>query len=306
MTSRSRTTGARSRSPANTQPDVLIRIRGVMPQLTPSELRVAELAVADPRASAARTVTELAAAADTSQATVVRFAQRLGYAGYPPLRLALSAAAAAEQASAPDTVPGTDISAKDDLATVVAKIGRLNTSAVRDTVSQLDTTVLAAVVDRIVAARRIDIYGLGASAIVAQDLQMKLYRIGRYAQWFSDHHLALASAALLGRSDVAIAISHSGSTAETLATLQEARERRAVTVALTNFPDSPLGRAAQFTLTTAARETTLRSAAIGSRIAALTVVDCLFEAVAQRDVPATRRALQRTHDAVTLRARDRG
>jgi DNA-binding MurR/RpiR family transcriptional regulator len=45
----------------------------------------------------------------------------------------------------------------------------------------------------------------------------------------------------------------------------------------------------------------LRSGAIGSRIAALTVVDCLFETVAQRDVPATRRALLRTHDVVARR-----
>ena len=285
---------------------MLIRIRAILPQLTPSEVRLAELALSDPRTSAGRTVTELADAAHTSQATVVRFAQRLGYAGYPPLRLALSAAAAAERAGSPDTVPGTDISAKDDLDTVVAKIGNLNAAGVRDTVSQLDTTALAAVVDKIVAAGRVDVYGVGASAIVAQDLQMKLNRIGRFAQCWSDHHLALASAALLTRADVAIAVSHSGATPETLATLREARERRAVTVALTNFPSSPLARVAHFTLTTAARETSLRSGAIASRIAALTVVDCLFEAVAQRDVPGTRRALQRTHEAVAVRARQAG
>ena len=278
--------------------DVLIRIRAVTPQLTPSELRVARLALDDPTASAARTVTALAEAAATSQATVVRFAQRLGYQGYPELRLALAAAAAAEAASRPDTVPGTDITATDDIATVIAKIGQLDSTAVRDTVSQLDPTVLTAVVDAVVGAGRVDVYGVGASGIVAQDLAMKLHRIGRFCHVFADHHIGLTSAALLQRRDVAIAVSHSGTTRETLAAIREANSHRATTVAITNFPDSELGRTADLVLTTAARETPLRSGAIASRIAALTVVDCLFEAVAQRDVPGVRKALQRTHDAM--------
>lgn len=288
--------------PAEHRSDVLIRIRAIVPELTPSEHRVARLALDEPSASAARTVTELASAADTSQATVVRFAQRLGFPGYPALRLALAAAGAAEHANSVDTVPGTDISAQDDLATVVAKVANLDASAVRDTVSQLELSALDAVVNAVIAAPRLDVYGVGASAVVGLDLQMKMQRIGRFTQMWSDQHLGLASAALLTRGDVAIGISHSGTTVETVNALLEARSQNATTVALTNFPNSELAQVADLTLTTAVRETTMRSGAIGSRIAALTVVDCLFEAVAQRDVPATRRALQRTRDAVALRA----
>jgi DNA-binding MurR/RpiR family transcriptional regulator len=284
-------------------PDVLVRIRAAWPNLAPSERRVAEVALADPTRSAAQTVTELARSSGTSQATVVRFAQRLGYSGYPELRLALAAAAGAEQANRPETVPGTDISAKDDIATVIAKVGHLEATAVRETVGQLNPDALSAAVDAVVAAPRIDVYGVGASAVVALDLQMKLHRIGRFTQAWSDYHLALVSAALLKRRDVAIAISHSGTTRETVGALQEAAARKATTVAITNFPDSPLAEAADIVLTTAARETALRSGAVASRIAALTVVDCLFEAVAQRNLPATRRALQRTLDAVSERAR---
>ena len=54
-------------------------------------------------------------------------------------------------------------------------------------------------------------------------------------------------------------------------------------------------------LTTAARETTFRSGAMSSRIAALTVVDCLFVAVAQRNYKQTLRALERTYAAVRAR-----
>jgi DNA-binding MurR/RpiR family transcriptional regulator len=295
--------GRSVRARTGAAPDVLIRIRASWPNLSPSERRVAQLVVADPAGCAARTVTELARSTGTSQATVVRFAKRVSYPGYPELRLALAAAAADEQARRPETVPGTDISAKDDIATVIAKVGHLEATAVRDTASQLDPAALSAATEAVVGASRIDVYGVGASSVVAQDLRMKLHRIGRFTQAWSDFHLALASAALLGRRDVAIAISHSGTTREAVSALQEASARRASTVAITNFPDSPLAGTADIVLTTAARETPLRSGALASRIAALTVVDCLFEAVAQRDLVATRRALQRTFDAVSERAR---
>jgi DNA-binding MurR/RpiR family transcriptional regulator len=291
------------RRPSPPAADVLVRIRAVLPSLAPSERRVAQQALADPTRSAAQTVTQLARASGTSQATVVRFAQRLDYSGYPELRLALAAAAGAERASRPDTVPGTDITARDDIATVIAKVGHLAATAVRDTVAQLDPGALSAAVDAVVAAPRIDLYGVGASAVVAEDLQMKLNRIGRAAQAWSDYHLALVSAALAHRRDVAIAFSHTGATGETVGALQEARANRATTIAVTNFPDSPLAASADIVLTTAARETALRSGAVASRIAALTVVDCLFEAVARRDLSTTRKALQRTYDAVSDRAR---
>jgi DNA-binding MurR/RpiR family transcriptional regulator len=69
-------------------------------------------------------------------------------------------------------------------------------------------------------------------------------------------------------------------------------------VALTNFPRSPLGRSAELVLTTAARETTFRSGAMSSRLAQLTVIDCVFVGVAQRTYPETRRALDVTYRAV--------
>src|SRR5206468_1482606 len=109
---------------------------------------------------------------------------------------------------------------------------------------------------------------------------------------------ALTSAALLGEGDVAIAISHTGATVDTIEPLAEARRHGALTVALTNFPRSPIVAAADLVLTTAARETTFRSGAMSSRIAQLMVVDCLFVGVAQRSYAQTREALERTYEAV--------
>src|ERR687892_486336 len=80
------------------------------------------------------------------------------------------------------------------------------------------------VADAVVAARRIDIYGIGASGFVGQDLHQKLHRIGLLAFSWPDPHAALTSAALLDAECVAIAISHTGTTLDTVDALRAARE----------------------------------------------------------------------------------
>jgi DNA-binding MurR/RpiR family transcriptional regulator len=144
----------------------------------------------------------------------------------------------------------------------------------------------------------VDLYGVGASAFVAMDFQQKLHRIGRVAFAWADTHAALTSAALLGPKDVAIGISHTGATVDTIDALAQARAQGATTVALTNFPRSPLALAAEHVLTTAARETTFRSGAMASRLAQLTVVDCMFVGVAQRTYANTLAAVAATRGAV--------
>jgi DNA-binding MurR/RpiR family transcriptional regulator len=274
---------------------LLIRLRGIRPSLSPAEDRVAEQVLADARVAAGLTISELATAAHTSETTVLRFCKRLGLPGYPQLRLALAEESAQPRAS---VARGTDISAKDSIDDIIAKVAFADASAVEETAQQLDRAALAASAAAIAGAKRVDIYGIGASAIVGTDLQQKLHRIGALAFVWNDPHVALTSATLLAAKDVAIGISHSGTTAETIESLETARRSGATTIAITNFPLSRLAEGADLVLTTAARETSLRSGATASRIAALTVVDCLYIAVAQRNLKRARKAVQETRDAL--------
>jgi len=277
---------------------LIVHISGLLPSLSPAEQRVARLVVADPASAARRTITDLATAAETSEATVIRFCRSVGMEGYPQLRIRL-AAEAARRVEPPDArVVGGDIPPGADLAQIIATIAFNDARAVEETAEQLDPAVCEQVVDAINAAGRVDIYGAAASGFVASDFQQKLHRIGRTAFAWPDVHLALTSAALLGKGDVAMGISHSGTTSDVIEVLQQARSRGATTVALTNFPRSPITEVADFVLTTAARETTYRSGAMASRLAQLTVVDCLFVGVAARNRSKARRALEVTAEAV--------
>ncbi|KAB1940406.1 MurR/RpiR family transcriptional regulator [Micromonospora sp. ALFpr18c] len=277
---------------------LIVHISGLLPSLSPAEQRVARLVVSDPAAAARRTITDLATAAETSEATVIRFCRSVGMDGYPQLRIRL-AAEAARRIEPPDArVVGGDIPPGADLAQIIATIAFNDARAVEETAEQLDPAVCEQVVEAISGAGRIDIYGAGASGFVASDFQQKLHRIGRIAFYFPDVHTALTSAALLGRGDVAVGISHTGTTSDVIEVLEQARTRGAVTVALTNFPRSPITEVADFVLTTAARETTYRSGATASRLAQLTVVDCLFVGVAARNRSRARKALEATAEAV--------
>lgn len=279
---------------------VQVRIRALLPSLRPAEQRVAEHILGDPGGAPNLTITELAQACGTSETTVIRFCRAIGFEGYPGLRLALASDAGREAGTDAAEVGG-DISPHDGLSDVVRKVSWHDARAIEDTANQIDVDELERVVDAVARAGRVDVYGVGASAFVALDLQQKLYRIGRHAFAWSDTHVMLTSAALLGAGDVAVAISHSGETDDTIDALAEAREAGATTVAVTNFPRSRIVSVADLVLSTAARETTFRSGATASRIAQLSIVDFVFVGVAQRTYEHARGALEATYRAVQPR-----
>ncbi|MCP3016358.1 MurR/RpiR family transcriptional regulator [Nocardiopsis dassonvillei] len=279
-------------------PTTVLRIRSLLPSLAPAERRVAQHVVDDPERAAASSITQLAKDCATSEATVIRFCRTIDFSGYRELRLALATEAGqarGARGAAPEL--SSDINPDDTLVTVVQKIAYTDARAVEETGAALDVEVLRTVIDTMAGARRIDVYGVGASAFVGADLQQKLHRIGLTSFAWSDAHVMLTSAALLDERDVAIGISHSGATIDTVQALTEAGRRGARTVAVTNFPRSPIGFA-DHVLTTAARETTFRSGATASRLAQLTVVDCLFVGLAQSRYTDSRTALETTFEAV--------
>lgn len=278
---------------------VLIRMRAAMPALRPSERRIAETFVSDPAAAANLSIAELATRCETSTTSVVRFYQRMGYAHYKDFRIDLTRAAAREEltrSSMPE-VSG-DIDRHDSLEGIVSKVAMNETLSIADTARYLDMDALGRAVALLLSARRIDTFGVGASALVGLDLQQKLSRIGRTAINWHDAHSSWTSAATLDGSCVAVAVSHTGATVDTVEFLAIARKSGAATLAITNVLDSPLAARADVTLTTAARETQFRSGALGSRIAQLMVVDCLFTGVAQASYDESMAALRNTYAVV--------
>ncbi|WP_157988117.1 MurR/RpiR family transcriptional regulator, partial [Jiangella endophytica] len=263
--------------------DVVAVLRGSLPGLPPSERRIAEYVIANPAAVVEQTITELAACCSTSIASVVRFCRNVGFAGYREFRRALASSVGRDEVSLNRFgVSDSDIDPGDSARDVIAKLAFHEARSIEATAEGLDAEALDRIAEAVVAAPRIDVYGVASSGLAAADLQHKLHRIGLTSYSWSDAHFALMSAAVLEPGCIAIGFSHSGLTVEISEFLAAARSAGAVTALVTNFRSSPLAENADHVLTTSTSETLYRPANMSSRIAQLAVVDFLFVRIAQR------------------------
>lgn len=279
--------------------DVFVALRQRVPSLSNAERRIAEFVLERPSAVVESTITQLAEHVGTSPATVARFCRTAGFGGYKEFRLAVTAAQGREEASREAFhVDDAEIQAADSAIDVVTKVAYQESRAIEETARGLDLDALDATVAAVRGAGRIDIYGAGSSGLTAQDLQLKLHRVGRASFCWADPHLALTSIALTDPSAVAIGISHTGRTLETNQVLSLARERGATTVAITNFPESPLAGHADHRLVTSVRESRYRTGAMSSRLAQMAVVDFLVVRLLQGRIDTVGDYLRRTYDAV--------
>lgn len=279
---------------------LLTRIRSVLPELPSALQRVGEQVLSAPAVVARATILETAERSGTSAATVTRFCRALGLPGYSDLRLAMAEETGRSSAVAGWEIDiGREIMPTDSLERVLNMITTADIRAIQETAAGLDLAEVDKAADAISRAGRVEVYGVGGNALVAGEMQLCLHRIGIPTWSWSDVHSGLTSAALLTPDDVAIAVSHSGATYETVEMLSTAGSKGTTTVALTSFPNSPLAEVADIVLTTAIHETTFRPDALAARHPQLIVLDLIYVAVAQRRYDTTGEALRATAEAVS-------
>ena len=271
-------------------------IRGRLPSLRPSEQKVARFIMDNPQSVVNMSSVELGSSAGVSESTVIKCSQRLGFDGFVQLKLAL----ARDLAVAPTTAFG-EVEQGDDAEVVIQKVFHANSRALSDTSKVLDPRQLSAAAALISKARAVSFFGMGASAVVALDAKQKFMRIGILAECEVDPHLQLTRVSLLGPDDVVAAISYSGETVDTLEVLRLARQVGAHTVCITNHPSSNAAEHSDVVLVASAAESGLRGGALASRIAQLSVVDCLFVLVAMDRYDDAMTCLVKTRQAVAGR-----
>lgn len=282
--------------------DLLGEIANQIPSFHASEVAIAEAILANPELASGMNISQIADKSSTSVASVVRFCKTLGFKGYPEFRMALIGQLSRQIAQGTDLPLDGGITVDDSAAEVIRKIAYADSLAIKTTAERLDVDTFIKTVDVWEAASTIGIIGFASSGYVAMDLQLKLNRLGKRSVAWSDLHTALTSISLLKKGDVLVAISHSGTTLDIIDVISEFKEKGVTIVLITNALRSPATAIADLTLFTSARETTLRSGATASRIAQLTVVDCLCVSLAQRNWSGTKAALDQSRAAVGRRS----
>ena len=265
-------------------------IRACMDSMTDTEKRIADYLLIHGSDAMHMNAKELAVSCDTSPAAVVRFAKKLGFKGFTALKLDL----ARESAQAAPDAFNSAILENDDLAAIIRKAEKTHQRNTSLTYQMLNIATLQAAIDALCGARRVFLYGVGASGLLAMDFQYKCSRIGIPAFYQMDSHTSLASAALLDEQDAVIAISYSGVTRETLLAAQNARACGAKVIAVTQGNLNPLARLADFPLCIPSEESTLRIGAMTSRNSGLLVLDLLYLGCVQRNSPQSQQSLEKT------------
>lgn len=267
---------------ADAHQNILEIVRVMQDTLRKSDRKVAAVILADPPRFLSATVAETARTAGVSQPTVIRFCAAIGCGGFQDFRLRLA------QALALGT-PATHsvLLESDRTETVFDKIFDYTITSLDWARNRVDKNALARAVDLLVAARGIEFFGFGASGIVAQDAQQKFPLFGIPCGAQTDAHQQIMTASLMGRGQVAVVISNTGSTRSIIEIADLARGTGAKVIGLVGNT-SPLMAHCDVTILIETLDNTDVYTPTISRIAALTVIDVLSTAVAMRREPAQR------------------
>lgn len=225
------------------------RIDHVYPSLRPAERAVAQYIRNHIEEAADLTVGQMADIAHVSQPTVIRFARKLGFGGYRELRYVLRNPAAEHKVTF-NPLAGFDLNPWDGEDEIPGKAADGAKALIDELHSALDPKAYRKAVALLAESEFIDIFGVENSLTPAMDLFTKLGYLGLTCRLNTDAYLQQIGAGHLPHGAVAVAFSHSGSSADTVKALRLAKSHGAKTIAITNAIGAPLASWADVTLLT--------------------------------------------------------
>ncbi|QJC57626.1 HTH-type transcriptional regulator HexR [Polaromonas vacuolata] len=259
---------------------MLERVKASLTSLAPAEQRVGKLVLADPRAFATLPITELALRSHVSKPTVVRFCRSMGYDGLSDFKLKLAG-------SVSEGVPFVhrSVDVDDKTNDVMVKVIDNTVAAFLKYRNDASSAAIEKATDALAATynagKRIEFFGVGNSGIVAQDAQHKFFRLGVTSIAYSDGHMQVMSASLLGPGDCVVVISNSGRTRDLMDSCEIAKKNGATTIVIT-ATGSPLAAAGQIHLAADHPEGYDRYSPMVSRLMHLMIIDIVATCLALR------------------------
>lgn len=262
---------------------LLTQLRYNLTRFSINEQKIAHQLLSDPFNVISLSSQQLADECQVSQSSIVKFTQKLGCKGFTEFKVKMSEEIGREHAIVQgSTTLHNQISAKDSLQDVAQKLAEEKSAAILQTTNSIDIDDFKKVVGWLDLAGKVQIAGIGGSALVAKDLSYKLMKIGIPTLNEFDSHVQITIANTLQSQDVFLAFSYSGQRKDILFAAETAKKKGAYIVAITSLRHSVLHDMADCVLTTIAEEGDLRSSSISSRTAQHTIGDLLFLSLVQK------------------------
>ncbi|MGN5137701.1 MurR/RpiR family transcriptional regulator [Aeromonas sp. 102P] len=262
--------------------NILANLSAMHGNLTKVSQRIADYIIANPALVTQQSIAQLSGKTQSGEATIIRFCRTLGYKGFQDFKLDLAIELELSKTEVDNSkILDGKISCSDSPLVVGKKIEAALNTVLYETLNLLDMEQVKSAVNKIKTAKYIFICGVGSSGVTAEDMKNKLMRIGYRVSCTSNNHFMYMQASLLTPGDVAIAISHTGRSAETVHTLKLAKEAGASTIALTHSIGSPLIEHADISLINGNQQGVLQGDSIGTKIAQLFVFDLIYTLLVQ-------------------------
>ena len=257
-------------------PTKLLRhIKNTLPDLRKSEKIVGEFILADPKSIITMKTAEASSAMGISEPTLIRFCKALGFTGYQELKINLS-----QQLAADDYFVMYEIDQNDTLHELCEKVFDTTISEILNVRSQIDQNILSDAIEILANAGRVEFYAFGGSAPVAMDGQHKFFRLKIPSSYISDPHIQFMSANSLGKDDVVVVISQSGTTSALIDSVKIVRKSGVKVIGI--MPgNTPLASICDYPLVINIGDNNRISKPHTSRIAYTAVIDVLTMGVAQ-------------------------
>lgn len=248
-----------------------LMLKNMLPSMHRVEKKIASFILDEKNKVESMTLKEIAKNLDIAESSIVRFSKTLGYTGFSNFKLNL-----ARHSNKVSSPVFDDIRLTDSIPSVVNKVFNGSIDTLQNTLKMLDFNAIDTAVNAINSAKKIVFFGIGSSSTIANDFYYRFMRIGLDAYAHIDSHIGYVASSLLNEDSVAIAISHKGRTRQIIENMKMAKEKDATTICVTSFLNSPLTNHCDISLCISTNETEVLSEAIASRIAHITILDCLY------------------------------
>ncbi|WP_457920781.1 MurR/RpiR family transcriptional regulator [Paenibacillus gyeongsangnamensis] len=275
----------------------LISIEAAMGSLKPMERKAAQYILEHPEEVVKLSVQKLAELADVSEATIIRLSRSLHCKGFQELKLRL--AGDLSQSSLP-AESYQEIRTDGSTQQLIESVSHNNIVSIQDTLTVLSAESVEKAIAVLSGARKIGAFGIGASAVIAEDFKQKLTRINRWCEIGTGFDMQATIAANLLPGDAVFGISYSGQTEDMIRSLAIAKDSGADVISLTRFGANPVSELADIRLYTSTLEKSIRSGAMASRIAQLNVIDILYVGIAGAHYEESVQSLEKTRQAVKV------
>ncbi|SNX55418.1 transcriptional regulator, RpiR family [Thermoanaerobacterium sp. RBIITD] len=252
--------------------DLIKRIQDNYTQLSKSQKIIAEYIINHYDKAAFMTAAKLGSSINISESTVVRFANTLGYDGYPELQSALQELIKNKLT----TVQRLEMTDETDEISILNNVLKSDIENIRETIEELDKNSFKKVVDSIFQAKKIYIIGFRSSTAIAEYLgfylNLILENVTVVKPGISD---VFEQMLRVSSDDLVIGIGFPRYSKRTIEVLKYAKSQKAKIVTITDSLISPLTTVADEVLLSKSNMASF----VDSLVAPLSLVNALIVSV---------------------------